>query len=212
MSQLHPDAAIHRAATRAARSVHGRARTVAQSHAKNVEVGTIFQVVPTIMVEPASAAYKLEEGKQLRLSDQVRWWDANYGLIKGDLVAMVEIADHSWVVFAVLTDRSVVAGVKGRRPPVAGFGKGAAFTDPESSAETGVLSATVDLPARSVSVSGGGTDSGGDTISFTSTGTQPAQTNVAVTLTWGKHIIRKLRVYDDDGTLIGYVPVFDALA
>lgn len=199
---MSSDAAVSRAARRAARAVHRRATRATLDELRPVEIGHVFQVAPVIVVELAESPLKLEEGTQLRLSDQLRWWDANFGIQRGDPMALVELSDFTWVGLAMLTDRATVAGAKAQKPPGSGFGKGDPFQPLDVASEVGLLSATAAVAARTVS----GTDSAGDSFSVT----VPAQT-AAVTISWADSVVAKMPVYDATGALVGYVPVFQDL-
>lgn len=117
----------------------------------------------------------------IELSAQVRWWEQNYGLLVGDHLAVAEVAGHSWLALALFTNRDVSAGAKPLKPP-AQIGQGIAPTALESSSETSLFTLG-SVPA------GGGTPS----------------------VTWNRHIVKKMQVFDEAGALVGYIPVFGTL-
>lgn len=173
---------IEGATKRAALAVHRRAEKLSASASKQVEFGAVQTMKPVMQVELFESAEVVELDSSLRLTDQLRWWDANFGIQVGDTLVMAETADHTWLAFGLLSERDAGAGVRPLKPPsVKGAGIDPAPLD--ASSEAGLVTAT-----SSAVPSGGGTP--------------------VITVAWSHSLTHKMEVYDETGARIGWVPVF----
>lgn len=173
-----------------AQAVHRRALSVTNVHgAAGMVLATVRRLRP-LQMELHGAAATLTAPDDVMLSQFVRWFDANYGLQPGDVLALIDAAD-GWLAFDVISERDVTAGI---RPGKTSTDPDGAVEPIEPSSEAGLLSVQT---AVNVPTNPDGTVSG------------PA--SATSTVTWGQHIGHKLEVRDTDGTLIGYVPVFTDL-
>lgn len=167
-------------------AVHRRAQKATNQEQRHLELGTIVRMTPEVSVELFESAHSVELGDALAFTDQLRWWDAHYGLRVGDVLALVEMHDSTWLGLAVITERDdASAGIRPRKPP-ADRGKGEPLTDLAASSDTGLITAT-----STAVPSGGGTPT--------------------ITVTFNHHIVKKMEVYDATGTRVGWVPVFQDL-
>lgn len=154
---------------------------------RDVELAVVRSIKNPIQVELMASSVALEEGDHLQLSQFVRWWDLNYQLRVGDVLVLTRLPDDAFLAFDVRSERDVNAGIRPSRPPATATGDMRAA---QAATETGLL----DITATASAVPDAG-------------GTPTVTVNVA----WNHHIARKLEVYDANGALIGFVPVFTTL-
>lgn len=177
---------LDRATRRAASAVHERARRLHAAETRHVELALIQRMTADgMIVELGEEATSLKVGENLWLADHMHWWETNYGFRPGDMLVVVELSDHTWVAFGVLSERDVRAGIRPTKPPAAAA-RGLPHPPLDSATDAGLLSAS-----SSAVPAGGGTPT--------------------ITLTWNHHIVKKMEVYDAAGTRIGWVPVFSTL-
>jgi hypothetical protein len=188
-----------KAAREAAEAIHRHtAKKLEEDSRGRVELGFIRDFDP-LQVEMAESADVLEGNTDVFMSQFLRWWDGQFGLAVGDTLLLASIREGIWIAFDVRSQHPVDAGL---RPGAGVAGDGDIEDDALTSSESSLF--TVDVPTQALTLSG--SDPQGGTVTVTGNFTAEA-----ATVTWARHIGHKLPVYDKDGNLIGWVPVFNTL-
>lgn len=225
----------------AARAVGRRVGRHIAHNNRPIELGRIMRVQHPMMVEMFVGRTVLHEERDFKMSQFLRWWDENYQLMKLDVLLLTRLHDETWIAFDVRSDRDVEAGIRPSRPPASQTGDmrpAEASADITMDYVQVGLAADVTLPASTLAVGDTKTflPSGRVLVvrpGFVSEGVVEYTGKTATTLTGctggkgtflvadgalvtqtvlnGNRIINKLEVYDNDGTLVGYVPIYKDL-
>jgi hypothetical protein len=208
---------VEAAARRAAAAVHERAKRLQDLQVTGIEYGKVITVVPELTVrilypnvldledsagKGEAGALLLTEGPEndendvpqpghFRLSQTLRWWDTQFAIQPKDVLSMLRLPSNTWIAFDVRSDRNVNAGIRHNRPPVT-------YGDPVRP-----LEGSDDWELQIIgSGYSNGSDSGGNSHHL------PLDYSGLQVVFKTNHVVKKMEVYDDEGVLIGFVPVF----
>jgi hypothetical protein len=101
----------------AARAVGRRVGRHVDHHQRPIELGRVMRLTNPMLVEMLDSHVVLEEDRDFKMSQFLRWWDMNYQLMKYDVLLLTRVPDETWVAFDVRSDRDVEAGIRPSRPP-----------------------------------------------------------------------------------------------
>lgn len=128
-----------RAARAIAEAVHRRnVRSSESDTVGRIELAIIRAFDPVIQAELFTSHHIIEEGSDFHLSQFVRWWDANYGLLVNNVLICVEVAEGSWLAFDVRAEASIDAGIRPLKPPTV-EGQGKPHPALETASESGLF-------------------------------------------------------------------------
>jgi hypothetical protein len=105
------------AAQEAARAVGRRMRKHTNWHERAIEFAKVLSVKNPMKIELFAGPLVLEEDRDWKMSQFLRWWDMNYQLMPNDVLMLARMNDDTWVAFDVRTARDVEAGIRPSRPP-----------------------------------------------------------------------------------------------